>query len=73
MAALASIRSAIELHPMTPTDQKRNSVDLRIVSVRVQGPLDESHWVRTKNYDRFFSRDDFRKRKRSAASMRAKC
>jgi hypothetical protein len=49
---------AIELHPMTASDQKRNSLDLRIVSVRVQGPLDERHWIRTKNYDRFFSRDE---------------
>ena len=49
---------AIELHPLTPIDQKRNSLDLRIVSVRIQGPLDKRFWIRTKNYDRFFSRDE---------------
>src|SRR6185503_11001479 len=38
-------------------DKKVNSLDLRIISVRVQGPLEERHWVRPKNFDLFFSQD----------------
>jgi hypothetical protein len=29
---------------------------MRIISVTVRGPLDPQHWVRPKNYDRFFPR-----------------
>lgn len=44
--------------PLTPVEQKKNTFDLRIASVVFQGPLDEAHWARTKNYDRFFTRDE---------------
>jgi len=48
---------AFQLHPLTPVDQKKNSLDLRIVSVQVQGPLEKEHWVRPKNFELFFSKD----------------
>jgi len=48
---------SLELAPLTPADQKKNSLDLRILSVRVQGPLEEKHWVRPANFELFFSRD----------------
>ena len=49
---------AFELQPLTPADQKVNSLDLKIVSVNVQGPLDPRQWVRTKNHERFFAREE---------------
>jgi hypothetical protein len=48
---------SLELVPLTPSDQKKNSLDLRILSVRVQGPLEEKHWVRPANFELFFSKD----------------
>jgi hypothetical protein len=51
-------RMVFELQPLTPLEQKKNSLDLRIIAVRVQGPLDKRHWTRTKNYDRFFPREE---------------
>ena len=48
---------SLELVPLTPVDQKKNSLDLRILSVRVQGPLEEKHWVRPANFELFFSKD----------------
>ncbi|HEX2854542.1 MAG TPA: DUF1592 domain-containing protein [Opitutaceae bacterium] len=44
-----------------PADFRRppaeRSVDLRIVSAEVQGPMDENHWVPPENYRRFFPED----------------
>ncbi len=48
---------ALEIEPLTPTDKRKNSLDLRIVSVRVLGPTDAGHQVRPKNFDLFFTRD----------------
>lgn len=50
-----------ELKPLTPPDQKKTYINLRIDSVRVQGPLDKKHWTRPKNFDRFFTKDDPKK------------
>jgi hypothetical protein len=47
-----------ELEPLTPPDQKKTSVDLRIVSVRVKGPMDPKHWTHPRNYDRYFFKDE---------------
>jgi hypothetical protein len=47
----------LELHPLTPVEKKKNSLDLRITSVRVQGPLEEKYHVRPKSFDLFFTRD----------------
>ncbi|MFO0907435.1 MAG: DUF1592 domain-containing protein [Isosphaeraceae bacterium] len=44
--------------PLTPREKKASSIFLRIVSVKVEGPLDPSQWERPKNFDRFFSADD---------------
>jgi hypothetical protein len=48
---------AFELEPLVPVAQKKNSLDLRLNFVRMQGPLDEKHWVRPKNFERFFTQD----------------
>jgi hypothetical protein len=53
----AERRLSLEIEPLTPVDQKKNTLDLRILSLRVQGPLDKASWVRPKNWDRFFTKD----------------
>lgn len=46
------------LEPLVPEDQKKTSVDFRLRSVTLQGPLAKEHWVHPPNYSRFFARDD---------------
>jgi hypothetical protein len=53
-------KMALEIYPLVPPEQKLTTLDLRLVSVRVDGPLEEEHWDRPKNFDRFFSRDVLR-------------
>ena len=48
---------SLDLEPLTPPEQRKNGVDMRIISVQVRGPLEKEHWVRPKNFDRFFSQD----------------
>jgi hypothetical protein len=48
----------LELEPLTPVEKKKTSVDLRLISVQVDGPLEKDKWVRPKNFDRFFTEDD---------------
>jgi len=47
----------LEAHPLTPDQKQVRSLTLRIDSVTVLGPLDSKHWVRPKNYERFFPRE----------------
>ena len=51
-------RFTFTLEPLTPVAQKINSLTMQIVSLTLRGPLDEAHWIRPPNYDRFFTRDD---------------
>jgi hypothetical protein len=48
---------ALEIQPLTPVAEKKNSLDLRLITVRVQGPTEEKYWGRPKNFDLFFTRD----------------
>jgi hypothetical protein len=50
-------RMTFQLEPLTPVDQKINSLEMRIVQVTVRGPMEREHWVRPANYDRFFTRE----------------
>ncbi|HEY2343323.1 MAG TPA: DUF1592 domain-containing protein, partial [Chthoniobacteraceae bacterium] len=50
-------RLGLEIHPLTPVEQKKNALDLRLVSLRVQGPTEQEHWVRPPKFDRFFTQD----------------
>ena len=50
-------RFSLELEPLAPADKKVSSVDLQLASLRIKGPLDEGHWVPTKNHRRFFPKD----------------
>ena len=47
----------IEVHPLTPDQKQVRSLTMRLDSVTVRGPLESKHWVRPKNYERFFSRE----------------
>jgi len=47
----------LEVYPLTPTEQKQNSLELRLREVAVRGPLDNEHGTRPKNFDRFFWKD----------------
>jgi hypothetical protein len=51
----------LELFPLTPADQRKNSLEMRLMEVRVVGPLEERYWVRPKNFERFFSKEAPRK------------
>ena len=48
----------LSLEPLTSTNKKINSLELQILSVQVEGPEEDQYRVRTKNYDRFFTRDE---------------
>lgn len=50
-------RLTFEIHPLTPPEQKKNSLDVRIASVRIKGPLEAEHWVRPKGFELFFTHD----------------
>lgn len=50
-------RFTLELKPLTPVAQKKNSLDFRLLRVSVEGPTEKEHWVRPKNFDRFFTKD----------------
>jgi mono/diheme cytochrome c family protein len=51
-------RLALALEPLTPADQKKDRLDLRILGVTVEGPLAREHWGRPANFERFFHADD---------------
>ena len=51
-------RFSFEIEPLTPPEKKLSSLDFRIVSLKVQGPLDPKYWTRPKNYERFFPKDE---------------
>jgi hypothetical protein len=47
----------VEVHPLTPVDQKKNSLTLRVAGVRLRGPTEREHWARPKNFELFFTKD----------------
>jgi hypothetical protein len=51
-------RLALRLRPLVAVPQQNTSVELQIASVRIQGPLDQKKWVASKQYRRFFARED---------------
>jgi hypothetical protein len=51
-------RLVFEAEPLTPRDQKKTNIDLRIGTVQVEGPTEPELWVRPKNFDRFFAGND---------------
>ena len=49
-------RMTFEVQPLTLVEQKINSLEMRIVSVTVRGPMEEQYWTLPKNYERFFTK-----------------
>ena len=47
----------LAVQPLTPDQKQARSLTLRVDSVTVRGPLDSKHWVRPKNYERFFAQE----------------
>ena len=45
---------SVEVEPLTPGEAKVRSLSIRIPSTTLRGPLDERHWVRPPDYERFF-------------------
>jgi hypothetical protein len=48
----------LELMPLVPVEERRTRVDLRVASVNIEGPLEREHWIPTRNYERFFFRNE---------------
>jgi hypothetical protein len=48
---------ALEVHPLTPDARQVRSLTLRLDSVTVRGPMEEKHWVRPKDFGKFFTKD----------------
>lgn len=46
-----------EVQPLVPVEQKKNALNLRLLAVRVEGPTEPEHWVRPKNFSKFFTND----------------
>ena len=46
----------IELQPTVPPEKKETIIDVFVHKVTIEGPLENSHWVKTENYDRYFPR-----------------
>ena len=63
-----------QVEPLTPSETQVRSLNLRIDSVKVRGPLEEKYWVRPKNHERFFPKEapvDLAGRRRYAAEVLA--
>lgn len=50
-------RLEFELVPLTPDEKQTRSLSLQISAVTVRGPMAVEHWIRPKNYERFFPRE----------------
>ena len=46
-----------ELEPLTPEEPQVRSLSMRIKRIKVRGPLEEQHWIRTEDHRKFFPRD----------------
>jgi hypothetical protein len=43
-----------KLEPLTPNEKQTRTLSIQLNSVTVRGPMDPQHWVKPKDYDRFF-------------------
>jgi hypothetical protein len=46
---------SVELQPLNPDAPGTNALLLRILPATLRGPMEKDFWVKSKNYDRFFS------------------
>ena len=47
-----------EVEPLSSVEKRVTAIDVRLVMVRVQGPMDQKYWTRPRNYDRFWSQGE---------------
>ena len=50
--------ATLTLEPLKSEAEKKNNLDLRLVSLNLRGPLDEKQWKQPPNYAKFFPRPD---------------
>lgn len=48
---------SLALQPLVDSAEKKNSLDLKLTRVQIDGPTEEEHWVRPRHFERFFTRD----------------
>lgn len=48
-------RLSVELQPLNPDAPGTNALLMRILPATLRGPMEKEFWVKSKNYDRFFS------------------
>lgn len=48
---------SFDLKPLSPPGDGTNTLQFRIVSVTVSGPVEQQYWNKPPNYERFFTRD----------------
>ena len=46
-----------EIEPLTPDEKQVRSLALQLNSVTLRGPMEPEHWVRPKNYEKYFTRE----------------
>ncbi|HEY6229168.1 MAG TPA: DUF1592 domain-containing protein [Verrucomicrobiae bacterium] len=46
-----------EIKPLVDKEKKKNSLELRLASLKVEGPIEKEFWTRPKNFERFFTKD----------------
>ncbi|MEO6182805.1 MAG: DUF1592 domain-containing protein [Verrucomicrobiota bacterium] len=46
-----------EVQPLTHDEKQTRSLELRVSSVKIRGPMEEKFWVRPKNYERIFPKN----------------
>jgi len=62
----------IELTPLVPPAKKETIIDLFVKDVTIEGPLEQSQWVKTKDHDKYFPRaipQDRKQRRAYAAEL----
>ncbi len=47
----------VELEPLSKPEEKKTSIDLRVNTLKIRGPLATKDWVKSKNYEKFFFKD----------------
>ena len=53
--ATGSHQLEFEVTPLSSGSENAHTLSLQITNVSVRGPMEQEHWVKPKNYDRFFS------------------
>jgi hypothetical protein len=48
---------SFDMEPQTDPKNRINSLDMQLVDIRLEGPYEDEFRVRTKGYDRFFTKD----------------